>query len=80
MSYAVGEHFDRFIREQVEAWRYNNASEVVREGLRLVEEREAKLRALKQHLDAAIAEGGAFTDAEVEAALDADDLTRPLNA
>ena len=40
MSYAVGEHFERFIKSQVQAGRYNNASEVVREGLRLVEERE----------------------------------------
>lgn len=36
MSYVVGEHFERFIREQVATGRYNNASEVVREGLRLV--------------------------------------------
>jgi len=51
MSCAVGEHFDKFIREQVQAGRYNNASEVVREGLRLVEEREARLKALREHID-----------------------------
>ena len=69
MSYAVGEHFDKFIREQVEAGRYNNASEVVREGLRLVEEREARLRALKKHIDGAIDRGGQFSDEEIETAL-----------
>lgn len=62
MSYAVGEHFDAFIREQVRSGRYNNASEVVREGLRLVEEREAKLKALKEHIDTAIERGGHYSD------------------
>ena len=73
MSYAVGEHFDKFIREQVEAGRYNNASEVVREGLRLVEEREAKLQALREHIGSAIDRGGAFSDEAVAAAVIADE-------
>ncbi len=72
MSYAVGNHFDKFIREQVKAGRYNNGSEVVREGLRLVEEREAKLVALRNHLDTAIERGGHFSDGEVNLALSAD--------
>ena len=72
MSYAVGEHFDKFIREQVQAGRYNNASEVVREGLRLVEEREAKLSALKEHIDTAIKDGGSHSDSDVAKALTAD--------
>jgi antitoxin ParD1/3/4 len=72
MSYAVGEHFDKFIREQVESGRYNNASEVVREGLRLVEEREAKLQALKGHITGAIERGGSFSDDEIGALLAAD--------
>lgn len=71
MSYAVGDHFDKFIRSQVAAGRYNNASEVVREGLRLVEEREAKLQALKDHIDRAIEHGGSHTDEEVAAILKA---------
>jgi antitoxin ParD1/3/4 len=71
MSYAVGEHFERFIKNQVQAGRYNNASEVVREGLRLVEEREAKLQALKKHIDAAIAKGGHNTDEDVMAYVEA---------
>lgn len=45
-------HFDRFVDRQVASGRYSNASEIVREGLRLLEEqeleREAKLKALRQ--------------------------------
>lgn len=72
MSYTVGQHFDRFIRDQVRSGRYNNGSEVVREGLRLVEEREARLAALKNHLDAALQRGGSFSDDDIEKALLAD--------
>ena len=45
-SYTVGVHFDDLIKGLVESGRYNNASEVVRDGLRLLEERE-KLREIK---------------------------------
>lgn len=70
MSYAVGRHFEQFIKDQVQAGRYNNASEVVREGLRLVEEREAKLKALRDHIHMALEKGGSFSDQEVEAILE----------
>jgi antitoxin ParD1/3/4 len=39
-SYAVGDHFEQFIRQQVESGRYASASEVVRDALRLLESRE----------------------------------------
>jgi antitoxin ParD1/3/4 len=46
------EHFDHFVEQQVSSGRYGNASEIVREALRLLEdqeqEREAKLKALRQ--------------------------------
>jgi antitoxin ParD1/3/4 len=45
-SYVVGEHFERFIREQLDGGRYSSASEVVRDGLRLLEEQE-QLRQLR---------------------------------
>jgi antitoxin ParD1/3/4 len=45
-SYVVGEHFERFIREQLQGGRYSSASEVVRDGLRLLEEQE-QLRQLR---------------------------------
>lgn len=72
MSYAVGEHFDKFIRKQVTEGRYKNASEVVREGLRLVEEREAKFTALRLHIESALNRGGGYGDEEIEALLNSD--------
>ena len=45
-SFALGGHFESFIEEQVRSGRYNNASEVVRDGLRMLEDRE-NLRQLK---------------------------------
>lgn len=49
-SVSLGDHFAEFITKQVKAGRYQNASDVVRSGLRLLEEREAKLQALRQAL------------------------------
>jgi antitoxin ParD1/3/4 len=60
-----------FVERVVNEGRYGSASEVVREGLRLVEEREAKLLALRATLDASIALEGEVTDAELDAALSA---------
>jgi antitoxin ParD1/3/4 len=45
-SYVIGEHFETFIREQIRLGRYASASEVVRDGLRALEDRES-LRAMK---------------------------------
>jgi len=72
MSYAVGEHFEQFIKQQIFSGRYNNASEIVREGLRLVEEREARLLALRSHINAAIENGGSYSDDEIGDMLSAD--------
>src|ERR1700735_328881 len=52
-SFSVGKHFAGFIEEQVEQGRYASASDVVRAGLRLLEQQEAQLAALR----AAIAAG-----------------------
>lgn len=56
-SVALGSHFEKFIKEQLESGRFNNGSEVVRAGLRLLEDEE-KLRQIRHaELKAAIQEG-----------------------
>ena len=49
-SISLGDHFAQFIDRQVEGGRYGSASDVVRSGLRLLEEREAKVAALQAAL------------------------------
>jgi len=49
-SFSLGEHFSRFVEMQVGEGRYSNASDVVRAGLRLLEEQETRLRALRSAL------------------------------
>jgi antitoxin ParD1/3/4 len=46
-SISLGNHFDDFIKGRINKGRYKNASEVVRAGLRLLEEHENKVQALK---------------------------------
>jgi len=49
-SMSLGYHFANFIDTQVQAGRYGSASDVVRAGLRLLEEHEGKVRALQDAL------------------------------
>lgn len=51
-SMSLGDHFTGFIEAQLRDGRYGSASEVVRAGLRLLEEHEAKVQALKEALTA----------------------------
>lgn len=50
---SIGPHYEEFIQKSILGGRYNNASEVIRAGLRCLEEDEARLAALR----AAIQEG-----------------------
>lgn len=68
-SFSLGPHFEAFIRDQVAAGRFSDPSEVVREGLRLVEQREAKLARLRKDIQEAIDLGGSFTEEEIRADL-----------
>ena len=45
-SYALGEHFEKLMTELIEAGRYQSKSEIIRDGLRAIEDRE-RLRELK---------------------------------
>ena len=49
-SMTLGEHFDGFIAHQIKSGRYSSASEVIRAGLRVLEDKESKLDALRQML------------------------------
>ncbi len=71
-SVTLGDHFDHFIAEALANGRYRSASEIIREGLRLLEERETKLVALK----AALAEG----EASGVVNFSLDELNRKLDA
>ncbi len=49
-SFILGEHFDEFVSAQVESGRYANATDVIRSGLRLLEEHERKIEAIRHAL------------------------------
>ncbi len=71
MNVSLGGRWENFVADIVRRGRYGSASEVVREGLRLVEEREAKLVALRTMLDRSVEAGGEVNEAELDAALQA---------
>ena len=71
MNVSIGQRWEEFVQSAVRSGRYGSASEVVREGLRLVEEREARLRALRDTLNASIAEGNPGTDDDLHVSLSA---------
>ena len=50
-SVALGPHFEDFIQASILSGRYNNASEVVRSGLRLLEDQEQKMAALRSAIE-----------------------------
>ena len=56
-SITLGSYFDQFIQSTLREGRYKNASEVVRAGLRLLEEEEQKIIALRHVIDEGINSG-----------------------
>ena len=70
-SVTLGDHFDEFIAEQLADGRYRSASEILREGLRLLEVRETKLKALRAALEKGESSGFAdFSFEDLEQSLD----------
>ena len=74
ISADLGRQLERFVAALVETGRYNSKSEVLREGVRLVQEREARLAAL----DASIARG--IADADAGRLIPAEDVFDRLEA
>jgi antitoxin ParD1/3/4 len=68
-SIALSPHFETFIRKQVDSGRYNNVSEVVRAGLRLLEDSETqqaiRLAALQADLNKGLNSGPGIPAQEV---------------
>ncbi|PKP16346.1 MAG: type II toxin-antitoxin system ParD family antitoxin [Bacteroidetes bacterium HGW-Bacteroidetes-23] len=56
-SVSLGNYFERFVDESVSEGRFKNASEVIRAGLRLLEEEESKIIALKKAINEGIESG-----------------------
>lgn len=68
-SFSLDEHYSRFIESEVSAGRYRSASDVVRAALRLLEDRETQLRALRDALVTG-ENSGASTPFDFDAFLD----------
>jgi antitoxin ParD1/3/4 len=56
-SVSLGNYFEDFVEQSISAGRYSNASEVIRAGLRLLEEEENKIQALKNAIEEGIHSG-----------------------
>ena len=58
-SVALGPHFEDFIKAQIAQGRYNNANEVIRAGLRMLEDNDTRIAALKSAIDDGLNSGEA---------------------
>ncbi len=56
-SISLGDYFDQFVSNQVSARRYKNVSEVIRAGLRLLEDEESKVIILRSAIQEGIDSG-----------------------
>jgi len=76
-SYSIGKHFEGMIEDLIESGRYSTASEIMRDGLRLVEEREERRRAKLEALRAEIQKG--FDSGPAEE-IDVDEMIEAVKA
>lgn len=58
-SISLGDHFESFIEQSINDGRFNNASEVVRAGLRLLEDEENRIIALRNKINEGLESGRA---------------------
>jgi antitoxin ParD1/3/4 len=56
-SISLGNYFDQFVNSQIKEGRYKNVSEVIRAGLRLLEDEETRAIALKNAIQEGIDSG-----------------------
>ena len=56
-SISLGDHFENFVDDRVSTGRFKNASEVIRAGLRLLEEEETRIASLKEAIRDGFASG-----------------------
>ncbi|ARV85514.1 MULTISPECIES: type II toxin-antitoxin system ParD family antitoxin [Mycobacterium] len=75
-SFSLDEHYSAFIEAEVAAGRYRSASDVVRSALRLLEDREIQLRALREALVAG-ERSGTSTPFDFDAFLDGKRAEKP---
>ena len=59
-SVSLGNYFDQFVQDQVSEGRYKNVSEVIRAGLRLLEDEESKVLALRKAIQEGVDSGIAY--------------------
>ncbi|MEN9522821.1 MAG: hypothetical protein RL065_1198 [Bacteroidota bacterium] len=56
-SVSLGNYFEKFVEKRIDEGRYKNASEIIRAGLRLLEEEENKIKVLKMAIREGIDSG-----------------------
>jgi antitoxin ParD1/3/4 len=56
-SYTIGNHYEQFVKQLLQSGRYATASEIMRDGLRLLQEREMEQRAKLDGLRMAVRDG-----------------------
>ena len=66
---SLDEHWTKFVEDAVQDGRFRSAEDVVTAGLRLIEERDGRLQALRAKVTGAIVEGDAVSEPELDALL-----------